>query len=1010
MHQQDLHGRIRTAAISIEHAAVAGRLRLRCASLKSETEQAKSLAEALRSALHEHSVEVRHRTGSVIIRFDPAVPHATVVAAAVAALEPEPVRNERSAAAEIRIESLFPFAPPLRPSRPSPTYEPCPTADWHRLTLDSVVEALNLTSLDGLSEQEWRVRIARFGPNTLADQSTPSPLRLLVKQFDNAPVKMLAASAFVSLVTGGVLDAVATLSIVAVNGVLGFLTESQAETTIRRLTATSGDTARVVRDGTARDVRVSEVVPGDRILLQPGTQIAADARIVAYSDLLIDESTLTGESVPVEKNARRLRSRRRPIAERANMAYAGTLVASGTGEAVVVATGSATQAAQTQTLSETADRPQAPVEANLEVLGVRLVKYSLVACGVFFALGALRGYPLSVLLKDALALAVASVPEGLPAVATTTLALGLRRMERRGILIRRLDVLESLGAIQTICLDKTGTLTSNRMVVDVAVAGDFEWRRDRFSVVDDASFRTLAEIAALNNDADPSAAPASPGASSPTEQALIDFARAAGVDVLALRHRYPRIATRGRDARRRFMTTVHRQDDGEQTVLVKGAPADVLARCRWKLGASGRDELSDADRTLILARNDALAARPARVLAFAQGQFAGGATGDPQGLTWVGLIAMIDPIRPGASEFVKAMHTAGIDTVLITGDQAATAEAVARELDLSNGTPLQTIDSTHIEDLDPALLAGIARTTHVFARVNPRQKLNIVRALQSSGRVVAMTGDGVNDGPALKAAHVGVAMGESGANLARDVANVVIRDDRLPTLIEAVAQGRAISRNIRRALEFLVTTNLSEIAVEMVEAVHGPGELETPMELLWINLASDVAPGLGLALADPDFDVMTQPPRPPDEAMIPKQDYRRMAGDTAIIALAALASHFVGLARHGPGPETRGMTFLTLSLGQLLYTLGCQRTDPRHLGRLFENRTLDLAVGASVAFTALPFLIRPLGRTLGVAPLVRRDLSVAITASAVPLIRKLIVRGVEFASAETIEVPCKTSS
>jgi len=273
---------------------------------------------------------------------------------------------------------------------------------------------------------------------------------------------------------------------------------------------------------------------------------------------------------------------------------------------------------------------------------------------------------------------------------------------------------------------------------------------------------------------------------------------------------------------------------------------------------------------------------------------------------------MTDPLRPGSKDFVKALHRAGIDTVIITGDQAATAGALARELDLSHGAPLRIIDSTELSGLDPDLLAGLARQAHVFARVSADQKLAIVQALQSAGRVVAMTGDGVNDGPALKAADIGIAMGASGTDLARDVANVVIRDDELTTLIDAISQGRSIYRNIRRALEFLVTTNMSEIVVGLVEAVHGPAELETPMELLWINAVSDVLPGLGLALAYPDEDAMQRPPRRKGDPVIPAHDLRRMTMDSGIIAASTLASHFVGLARYGPGPETRGMTFLSL--------------------------------------------------------------------------------------------------
>lgn len=1010
MNEQDPLRHSSEPKFSIEHSAVPGRIRLRCADLKGATPRTKQMAEALRRELPGQSVDVRHHTGSVIIRFDQALDATQIIAKAGAALYAPSPPARASTPPEIQIGDLFIFAARAVPVETAPAPEFAPKADWHAVPAERLAQKLGLESLSGLSEDKVLEQRARFGGNLLRTDAPPSQFRLLMRQFDTLPVKMLATSAVVSIGTGGVFDALATLSIVVVNGVLGYVTEGEAERTLRRLTEPTQEKAAVIRDGVEQEVLFSEIVPGDRLVLKPGTQIAADARIVGAADLLIDESTLTGESVPVDKSADDALSSALPLSERANMAYTGTLVANGNGEAIVVATGRATEVAQVLLLSEGADRPRAPIEDDLDRLGARLAEYCLVACGVFFGIGALRGYGLSIMLKDALALAVAAVPEGLPAVATTTLALGLKRMEKKGILIRRLDVVESLGAVETICLDKTGTLTANRMTVEMAIAGERQWNADEFVLTDDPVLKALAECAALNNDAEMRDGKTSPSGSSPTEQALLEFAIAAGADAKDLRESQPRLETVGRSANRRFMSTVHAAGPRKRRLILKGSPQELLERCAWQKTAKGRRRLKDEDRTRILAENRALAARPSRVLGFAEGKPDGAGDGDPQDLTWLGLVGMVDPIRPGAKDFIKALHRAGIDTVLITGDQAATAEAVARDLDLSNGAPIQTVDSAHIEDLDPDLLAGLAKRTHVFARVSPRQKLHIVCALQAAGRVVAMTGDGVNDGPALKAANVGIAMGESGTDVARDVANVVIADDELPTLIDAIAQGRALYRNIRRSIEFLVTTNLSEIVVEMIEAIHGPGELETPLELLWINLATDVAPGLGLALADPDFDAMSTPPRDRNETIIPKRDHSRIAVDTGTLSAMALTSHFIGLARYGPGPETRSMTFVTLAVGQLLFTLGCQRTDPRRLDRLLENRTLDLAVLSSIGFTALPFFVRPLGRLLGVTPLGGRDLAIALTAATVPLARKLASRGLIFPKSETIDLSCKTSS
>jgi Ca2+-transporting ATPase len=627
----------------------------------------------------------------------------------------------------------------------------------------------------------------------------------------------------------------------------------------------------------------------------------------------------------------------------------------------------------------------------------------MAACGVFFAIGWMRGVPLREILKDALALAVAAVPEGLPVVATTTMSLGIKRMEQEGILIRRMDAVETLGSVEVLCLDKTGTLTENRMEVVEAVSGLELEPSGQLG----ETFKLLARAAALNNSAQPGGPDDRTG--SQTEIALLDFARRNGIDVEALRAASPPISVIERTPDRPWMATSHAGEPPR--TIVKGAPEAVLERCSFIQDGAQRRPLSDTDRNLILRANDALAGRPARVLGFAEAQ----TSLDEEavsGLTWTGLTALIDPLRGGAKEFIARMHRAGLRTIMITGDQAATAAAMARELNLSGDGPLRIVDSPELSGMDPKLLGGIARNAHVFSRVSAQNKLAIVRALQESGAVVAMTGDGVNDGPALKAADVGIAMGVSGSDLAKDVANVVIRDDDLNTLVSAIAQGRGVYRNIRRALEFLVTTNLSEIIVGIVEAAHGPGELETPLELLWINLVSDVLPGLGLALADPDPDAMDRPPRPRGETIIPKSDMQRMGTDSLIIAGSSLVAHFSGLARHGPGPETRSMTFLALALGQLLYTLTCQRSDVRKLNpeRLLENRNLDAAVLVSSGMAVLPFFVPALRRLLGIAPLGPLSTAISLAAAIAPAAAVLARRGIVLEFEEVEGTPCETSS
>lgn len=928
------------------------------------------------------AVDLRDSSGSLVIHATPELDTETLIDLVKAAYV-RPQTAPRAQADQIA-------KPEMAPSTP-----------WHSLPADRIAQELRADLQHGLNGNEARARLARDGPNMLPQNRRPSQWSILAEQFKSLPVGMLAGSAVVSVATGGIADAVATLGVVMINGVFGYITEGQAEASLHALIDNSTDKVTVLRDGAEIDLRASEIVRGDICLARPGTIVAADARVLAADRLKVDESALTGETEPVRKQAHEVIDEDTPIGDRPTMLHAGTLITEGRGRALVVETGAHTLAARIALLSQTASRPRAPVETELDRLGGQLAKLSLAACGLFFGIGWMRGIGLSAILKDALALAVAAVPEGLPVVATTTMSIGLKRMEKRGVLVRRIDTVESLGALQVLCLDKTGTLTQNRLQVCDVMTG---LTPDTPDIV--AARSLLFEVAALNNDAVPGRKRAQ--GSSGTERAILDEALAEGLDVASLRQTRPRKRLIERTPDRPYMVTVH--GGAAPKTLVKGAPETVLGFCSHIWLEHGREKMTAAHRIQILANNDLLAARPARVLGFAC-RDAALRKDEPSGLTWIGLMAMADPLRPGAKDFVAAVHRAGIRTVMITGDQAATASTIARELNLSQGGPLRIVDAPELSRMDPKLLGGVARNAHVFTRVSAPQKLAIVKALQSSGAVVGMTGDGVNDGPALKAANVGIAMGASGTDLARDVANVVIRDDELTTLIGAVSQGRAVYRNIRRALEYLVTTNLSEIIVGIAEAIHGPGELETPMELLWINLVSDVLPGLGLALADPDPDTMECPPRDPGEQVIPQRDFHRMATDSAMIAGSTLAAHFVGLARFGPGPETRSMTFLSLSLGQLFYALTCQRSDIRKLrpNHLLENKMLDSALIASSATAVLPFFVPVLRRLLGIAPIGPGSAAISILAATAPAAMVLARRGVQI-EFETLEgKPCEIS-
>lgn len=970
-------------------------MRLRCDALAGNKACAARLHQLLVVMEGVSESDIRDITGSIILQFDPALDRDGVVERVHEALamalhggalvQPPPHRPE----AKARRAGLRPVAGPSA------------TELWHNLSPDDVTSRTRTDTRVGLSLAEAAQRLGRYGPNVLPQDERRSDFAILRSQFATLPVALLTGSAVISVATGGVGDAIATLAVVVTNAVLGYVTEGQAESAIHSLMDTSAQEVTVLRDGRELRIRSAELVPGDVYIVGPGEQIGADARLVASDRLYIDESALTGETVPVPKAADAPVGPRAAIADRATMVFAGTIVSEGRGAAVVVATGRQTEAARIALLSQTATRPRAPVEVELDRIGRGLVKAAISACGLFVGVGLARGYTLPVILRDALALAVAAVPEGLPVVATSTMALGLRRMERQGILVRRIDTVESLGALQTICLDKTGTLTQNRMKVVAAVAGD------RVVELDDvASLGPLVAAAALNNDA--RIVEGELAGSSATERALAEFAMAQGTDFAGLHQARPRSITIARGANRPFMTTVH-DGDGPCTI-VKGAPDAVLALCERFLLDGREYPLDAAARERILSLNDAVAARPARVLGFAQASHP--PQGErPQGLTWLGLVGMVDPLRPGAGPFVMAMQAAGLDPVIITGDQAATAGSIARELGLGRDGQIRIVDVGELGALDPALLAALVGNVDVFARVSAHEKLAIVQALQAGGRVVGMTGDGVNDGPALRAADVGIAMGASGTDLARDVANVVIRDDNLETLVDAISQGRSVYRNIGRALEFLITTNMSEIMLELAEALHGPRELESPMELLWINLVSDVLPGLGLAMADADTDAMQRPPRDRNEPIIARADFRRMGIDGTTIAAASFASHLYGMVRYGPGPKTRSMTYLSLSLGQLLYALVCQRRNIRDLKpeALLQNPRLNGAILVSSGFAILPFLVPGLSRLMRIGRIGPVDTAVALAAAVAPSASVLLRRGIRIGFDQVERQGCATS-
>ena len=663
-------------------------------------------------------------------------------------------------------------------------------ATWHLEEISEIVAKFETSITQGLSTPTARQNAVKYGKNILPKAKPRSHLVVFLSYFWSIPVALLTLAAILAVITGSQVDALVIMGVVVINAILGYVTESKSERIILSLQNIVNPTAWVIRDGLPIEVESQTITLGDLLILKPGSYIAADARVIKSDRLKVDESTLTGESHPITKTSRALLKPEVPLAERNNMVYGGTFVTGGEGLGVVVATGQQTEMGKIQALVAETKIPHTPLEIQLEQAGTQLVLLSSGICILVLALGILRGYGFVEMLQTSIALAVAAVPEGLPTVATITLALGINRMRQQGVLVRRLDAIEALGSVQTICLDKTGTLTTNKMsVVEIqTLERKIELAGSKFT--GDAELLQLAKIAVLCNesevDRDENDRIIIDG--STTENALIQMAIDLGLDVTAIRTSYPLVNIGRRADGLNYMTTVHRVDRSARFVAVKGNPLEVLALCQYKQQDDTASLLTTKDRQAIACSNQEMSGNALRVLGVAYSKTSTAKEIALDNLIWLGLIGIINPIRQGVKELIANFHRAGIDTVMLTGDQENTALAIAKQLNFNNVSNSSDPPSTN-------LAPKTVGKSNVFARVTPADKLKIVRAFQAAGKVVAMTGDGINDAPALKAAEVGIAMGKTGTDVAREVADIVLADDNLETAIAAVSQGRTIVRS-----------------------------------------------------------------------------------------------------------------------------------------------------------------------------------------------------------------------
>jgi len=883
------------------------------------------------------------------------------------------------------------------------------------------MDQLNVTE-KGLTQQEAKIRLEKYGPNELLAIPGPSPLAMFVAQFKDFLVIILLFAAGISAIVTHLenlinatadlpLDTIVIIVIVIINAIMGFIQEYRAEKAIEALKEMAAPRAHIIRAGEPIDVPSREVVPGDILRLETGARLPADARIIESNNLYTDEASLTGESLPVKKKTSSVLSRNIPIADRVNMVHSGTVITSGRGLAVVCRTGMNTEIGRIAEMIQAAEEKETPLQKRMEKLGKQLGIGILIICMVVFGVQIIfhTAEPIQLFIT-AVALAVAAIPEGLPAVVTITLALGVQRMIKRNAIIRRLPAVETLGAATVICSDKTGTLTKDEMTVRVIYIpdrliyvtgigyepkGNFVFEGGPINPLQDSQLNLLLQVGRLCNNAVVRKQEKNWEVfGDPTEGALFVVAQKAEIDG-KLKENFPRIAELPFDSARKLMSTIHDTPDGNTIAYVKGAPEVLLKRCTHMLTDEGLKLLTERVRALILANNDKMATQALRVLAMAF-RILPETLSDisPEGvendLVFIGLAGMMDPPRPEVREAIKLCRRAGITPVMITGDHQYTAVAVADELGMFKEDDVvltgEALDSISDEDLVDVVLQ-----VRVYARVSPEHKLRIVRALKQRGAICAMTGDGVNDAPALKNADIGIAMGITGTDVTKEASDMILTDDNFASIVNAIEEGRGIADNTRKFISYLLSCNAGEILVLFLASIFFIG-WPLPLlaiQILFVNLVTDGLPALALGMEPIEKDVMERHPRDPEEGVITSAMWIQIWIVGITIAIATLGLYWLEIMVIGGGIITsdviiraRTIAFTALVLMQMIQAMN-SRSGHQSIFKMgfFRNHVLLLAIISSMGIHAL-ILYQPfLASVFRVSPLSLLDLIIIMVVS-----------------------------
>ena len=829
------------------------------------------------------------------------------------------------------------------------------TQAYYRKTPQQALEAQN-ASAEGLSAQEARRRAEQYGPNKLSEGKKKSTLQVFLEQFKDLMVLILIIAAVISAFSGNVESTIVIFAVLVLNAILGTVQYEKAEKSLESLKAMASPTAKVMRGGVRVEIPSADVVPGDIVLLEAGDMVVADGRVLENFSLKVNESSLTGESEGVDKTAEAIDADQVALGDQKNMVFSGCFVTYGRARFLVTSTGMHTEMGRIAALLKSTEEKKTPLQVSLDQFGRKLSIGILVICALLFAVSVfLRGENVMNAFLFAVALAVAAIPEALSSIVTIVLSFGTQKMAREHAIIRKLQAVEGLGSVSVICSDKTGTLTQNKMTVKKLCTGG------QIIPADGADFsrpeqRELLRAALLCSDATVNE---SGEVGDPTETALVRLGESYGFDEAEARGKYPRLAELPFDSDRKLMSTVHQLPDG-LTMLTKGA-VDVML---------GRTRLSPEEKAEIERMNEELSQQGLRVLAFGKRMLTAPAIGleDENDLQFLGLIAMMDPPREESKAAVRECIAAGIRPIMITGDHKVTASAIAKEIGiLTPGT--EAVEGAVIESMSDEELREFVPRVSVYARVSPEHKIRIVRAWQERGNLVAMTGDGVNDAPALKQADIGVAMGITGTEVAKDAAGMVLTDDNFATIVQAVKNGRNVYANIKKAIQFLLSGNTAGILTVLYASLAGLPVPFAAVHLLFINLLTDSLPAIALGLEPHSDAVMQEKPRPRSEGILTKPFLLSVGTEGLVIALATIIAFHIGLASGGAAVAST-MAFATLCLSRLFHGFNCKSGRPVLFTRAFWNNKFLLgafAVGALLLAAVL--LIPPLEPLFQVAEL-----------------------------------------